>query len=72
MTERVGILASLREDIATARAHDPASRSAAEVALAYSGLHAIWGYRLMHRLWESGEEYEGLRQAKRKESAAAA
>ena len=22
--------------------------------LAYSGLHAIWGYRLMHRLWRAG------------------
>ena len=54
MTERVGILATLREDIATARAHDPASRNATEVVLAYSGLHAIWGYRVAHRLWEAG------------------
>lgn len=54
MTERVGILASLSEDIATARSHDPASRNSTEVFLAYSGLHAIWGYRLMHRLWQSG------------------
>ncbi|PWC03349.1 serine O-acetyltransferase EpsC [Agromyces badenianii] len=45
---------ALREDIATARAHDPASRSDAEVFLAYSGLHAIWGYRLTHRLWRAG------------------
>jgi serine O-acetyltransferase len=50
----VGILARLREDIATARAHDPASRNALEVMLAYSGLHAIWGYRAMHPLWEGG------------------
>jgi serine O-acetyltransferase len=54
LTERVGILASLSEDIATARSHDPASRSSTEVFLAYSGLHAIWGYRLMHRLWQAG------------------
>jgi len=54
LTERVGILATLREDIATARAHDPASRNATEVVLAYSGLHAIWGYRVAHRLWEAG------------------
>jgi serine O-acetyltransferase len=54
LTERVGILARLKEDVATARAHDPASRNAAEVMLAYSGLHAIWGYRVMHRLWNAG------------------
>ncbi|HET6673437.1 MAG TPA: serine O-acetyltransferase EpsC [Agromyces sp.] len=50
----MGILARLREDIATARAHDPASRNALEVVLAYSGLHAIWGYRVMHLLWAAG------------------
>ena len=41
----------LREDIATARRRDPAARSSFEVWLTYSGLHAIWGYRLAHRLW---------------------
>jgi serine O-acetyltransferase len=40
-----------REDIATARRRDPAARSRTEVLLAYSGLHAIWGYRLASRLW---------------------
>ncbi|MEJ3404575.1 serine O-acetyltransferase EpsC [Rathayibacter sp. YIM 133350] len=45
---------ALREDIATARSHDPAARSAVEVALAYSGVHAVWGYRLAHRLWVGG------------------
>jgi serine O-acetyltransferase len=40
----------LREDIATARHRDPAARSSAEVFLTYSGLHAVWGYRLAHRL----------------------
>lgn len=54
MTEQVGILAVIKEDIATARAHDPASRNATEVVLAYSGLHAIWGYRVMHRVWRAG------------------
>lgn len=42
-----------REDIATARRRDPAARSRVEVLLAYSGLHAIWGYRLTHRLWRA-------------------
>ncbi len=48
------ILRSLKEDLATARAHDPAARSDVEVFLAYSGLHAIWTYRLTHRLWVAG------------------
>ncbi len=51
---RVSFFRALREDIATARAHDPASRSDVEVFLAYSGLHAIWGYRLTHSLWQAG------------------
>jgi len=50
----VNILRALREDIATARSHDPASRNGLEVFLAYSGLHAIWGYRLAHLLWAGG------------------
>lgn len=41
----------LREDIAAARRLDPAARSGLEVFLAYSGLHAVWGYRLANRLW---------------------
>ena len=50
----MNILRALREDIATARSHDPASRNGLEVFLAYSGLHAIWSYRLAHRLWVAG------------------
>lgn len=42
---------SLREDLETARRRDPAARSLTEVALAYPGLHAVWVYRLAHRLW---------------------
>jgi len=34
-----------------ARKKDPAARSGTEVFLAYSGLHAVWGYRIAHRLW---------------------
>jgi|GEM_PF-390730 len=40
----------LREDVRTARETDPAAKSAAEVLL-YAGLHAVWAYRLAHRLW---------------------
>ena len=44
----------VREDIRNARTHDPAARGSAEVALVYSGLHAVWSYRLAHRLWRAG------------------
>jgi serine O-acetyltransferase len=54
LTDRVPILRTLKEDLATARAHDPAARGDLEVFLAYSGLHAIWTYRLAHRLWGAG------------------
>ncbi|WP_139417563.1 serine O-acetyltransferase EpsC [Agromyces laixinhei] len=45
---------ALREDIATARSHDPASRSGFEVFFTYSGMHAIWGHRLAHIVWAAG------------------
>ena len=41
----------VREDVAAARRQDPAARSNAEVFFAYSGLHAVWGHRVAHRLW---------------------
>ncbi|WP_108719568.1 serine O-acetyltransferase EpsC [Miniimonas sp. S16] len=44
-------LDAVREDIAAARRSDPAARSDLEVALVYSGLHAVWLHRLSHRLW---------------------
>lgn len=42
------------EDIASARLHDPAARSATEVFFLYSGLHAVWWHRLSHGLWSRG------------------
>jgi len=44
-------LAVLREDLEAARTRDPAARSALEVALGYPGVHAVWGYRIAHRMW---------------------
>ncbi|PPA68583.1 serine O-acetyltransferase [Jeotgalibacillus proteolyticus] len=38
----------IKEDIDTVFDQDPAARSAIEVILTYSGLHAIWGYRIAH------------------------
>lgn len=50
----MGVFSRIREDVAAARTHDPASRSNTEVFLAYSGLHAVWMYRLTNRLWRHG------------------
>ena len=47
----MGLVSTLREDLRNARRHDPAARGDIENALVYSGLHAIWSYRLAHRLW---------------------
>lgn len=41
----------ISEDLATARRRDPAARGRLEVALLYSGVHALWTHRLAHRLW---------------------
>ena len=46
----MGLLSTLREDLTNARGHDPAARGDLENAIVYSGLHAIWSYRLAHRL----------------------
>ena len=42
---------TLREDIRTVFARDPAARSVLEVILCYPGLHALWLYRMAHFLW---------------------
>src|SRR5579863_2156086 len=41
----------IREDMANVLEHDPAARSRLEVFLCYSGLHAVWFYRINHWLW---------------------
>ncbi|WP_292832941.1 serine O-acetyltransferase EpsC [Microbacterium sp.] len=46
--------ARVREDIAAAKLRDPAARSNLEIAVLYSGLHAIWSYRVAHVLWARG------------------
>jgi serine O-acetyltransferase len=39
------------EDLRTVRRKDPAARNALEILLCYPGLHALWWYRVAHRLW---------------------
>lgn len=45
-------LGVLAEDLEAAHRHDPAARSKLEVALGYPGVHAVWVYRLAHRMWQ--------------------
>lgn len=42
----------MREDVEAACQHDPAARSPLEVVLTYPGIHALWGHRVAHALWE--------------------
>lgn len=46
--------ATIREDLDAAMRRDPAAETRADVALNSPGLHAIWSYRLAHRLWRRG------------------
>jgi serine O-acetyltransferase len=45
------LLSLIREDVATVMERDPAAKSRLEVFLCYSGLHAVWFYRVNHWLW---------------------
>jgi serine O-acetyltransferase len=50
----IGLLRSIREDIASVFDRDPAAQNWFEVLLCYSGLHAVWVHRVNHRLWAHG------------------
>ncbi|MFB3815600.1 MAG: serine O-acetyltransferase [Terriglobales bacterium] len=52
--KRVGFFRSVREDIASVFERDPAAKNSLEVLLCYSGLHAVWMYRINHWLWIHG------------------
>src|SRR5660398_229807 len=42
---------SIREDIQTVFAKDPAARTTLEVITSYPRMHAIWMYRISHFFW---------------------
>ena len=46
-----------RADLDAAVARDPAARSAWEVALLYPGVHALWGHRASHALWQRDRKF---------------
>jgi serine O-acetyltransferase len=45
------MLETIRQDIRAAKERDPANPTALEVILAYPGVHAVWGHRISHWLW---------------------
>jgi serine O-acetyltransferase len=48
------MLAAIRRDILVARERDPARPTTLQVIFAYPGVHAIWGHRISHWLWNRG------------------
>ena len=50
-TQKIGLIKMIIEDIRCALHRDPAARNWFEVLVNYSGLHAIWIYRITHWLW---------------------
>lgn len=50
----IGLLRSVREDVATVFENDPAARSYLEVFTCYPGLHAVWAHHFTHWLWQQG------------------
>ena len=45
----------IQETVETVKERDPAARSAAEVLLLYSGVHAIMAHRVAHKLYKNGK-----------------
>ncbi len=41
----------IKSDVRAALERDPAARSPLEIVLAYAGVHAVWGHRMAHWLW---------------------
>lgn len=51
------MLSAVREDIKGVKDRDPAARSSIEIALVYSGLHAVWLHRIASVLWRSNHRF---------------
>jgi serine O-acetyltransferase len=49
----------IRQDIIIAKERDPASRTSLEILLFYTGIHAIWGHRIAHWLWNHNLKLAG-------------
>ena len=44
---------AMRDDVRAVMARDPAARDGLQIVLFYPGLHAVWAYRVAHRLWRA-------------------
>jgi serine O-acetyltransferase len=49
--KEIGLFKMIQEDVRCALQRDPAARNSFNVLINYSGLHAIWFYRVAHWLW---------------------
>jgi serine O-acetyltransferase len=47
----IQMLTRIKEDIAAVFERDPAARTWLEIILCYPGVHAVWGHRISHWLW---------------------
>jgi serine O-acetyltransferase len=48
------MLTAIRQDIRAAKERDPANPTTLQVVVAYPGVHAVWGHRISHSLWNRG------------------
>jgi len=53
------MLRTIRQDIRSVFARDPAARSVLEILVCYPGLHAVWGHRVARWLWTHGLKLPG-------------
>ena len=56
----MGVVATVREDLAAAHRRDPAATDDLAILLTSPGLHAIWTPRVAHRLWKRGAKLPAL------------
>lgn len=50
---------TVSNDVTSVFERDPAARSTLEVLFCYPGLHAVWGHRIAHWLWEHKLKFLG-------------
>ena len=56
----MGVVATVREDLAAAHRRDPAATDDLAILLTSPGLHAIWTHRVAHSLWKRGAKLPAL------------
>lgn len=56
----MGVVATVREDLAAAHRRDPAATDDLAILLTSPGLHAIWTHRVAHLLWQRGGKLPAL------------